>query len=56
MKGRMPADYPQGMMLEMTSTNTGSGEKVMMRVTNIDTNAHVTYAMSDYPKMKMGTE
>ena len=54
MKGRLPADYPQGMMLEMTSTNTGSGEKVAMRVTNIDTNAHVTYAMSDYPKMEMG--
>jgi hypothetical protein len=54
MKGRLPADYPQGMMLEMTSTNNSSGEKVAMRVTNIDTNAHVTYAMAEYPKMEMG--
>ena len=54
MKGRLPEDYPQGLMLEMTSTNNKSGEKVTMRVTNIDTNAHVTYAMSDYPKMDIG--
>lgn len=54
MKGRMPADYPQGMMLEMTSTNANSGEKVTMKVTKIDTNASVTYSMSDYPKMEMG--
>ena len=51
MKGRIPEDYPQGMMLQMTSVNNKSGEKVTMTVTNIDTNAHVTYAMSDYPKM-----
>lgn len=54
MKGRLPADYPQGMMLEMTSVNNNSGERVTMKVTNIDTNAHVTYAMSDYPKMDLG--
>ena len=54
MKGRLPAEYPQGMLLEMTSVNNGTGEKVTMRVTNIDTNAHVTYAMADYPKMELG--
>lgn len=54
MKGRLPAEYPQGMMLEMTSTNKPSGDKVTMRVINIDTNAHVTYAMSEYPKMEIG--
>ena len=53
-KGRLPADYPRGMMLEMTSVDSKSGEKVTMTVTNIDTNAHVTYAMADYPKMEMG--
>lgn len=53
MKGRVPTDYPQGMMLEMTSTNANSGEKVTMKVTKIDTNAKVTYSMSDYPKMEM---
>ena len=51
MKGRLPAEYPQGMLLQMTSMNNKSGEKVTMTVTKIDTNAHVTYAMSDYPKM-----
>jgi hypothetical protein len=42
------------MLLQMTSVNTKSGEKVTMTVTNIDTNAHVTYAMADYPRMDMG--
>ncbi len=54
MQGRLPADYPQGMLLQMVSTNKNSGEKVTMTVTSIDTNAHVTYAMADYPKMDMG--
>ena len=53
MKGRLPADFPQGMLLQMVSTNRSSGEKVTMTVTSIDTNAHVTYAMVDYPKMDM---
>jgi len=47
----VPADYPQGMLLQMTSTNNKTAEKVTMTVTKIDTNAHVTYAMADYPKM-----
>jgi hypothetical protein len=51
MKGRLPEDYPQGMLLQMTSVNNKTAEKVTMTVTNIDTNAHVTYAMADYPKM-----
>jgi hypothetical protein len=55
-KGRMPADMPQGMLLEMTSTNASSGEKVTMRVTDVKTNANVVYAMSDYPKMEMGAK
>jgi hypothetical protein len=54
MQGRLPADYPQGMLLQMVSTNKNSGEKVTMTVTSIDTNAHVTYAMAEYPKMDMG--
>jgi len=54
MQGRLPADYPQGMLLQMVSMNRNSGEKVTMTVTSIDTNAHVTYAMSEYPKMDAG--
>jgi hypothetical protein len=53
MKGRLPDDFPQGMLLQMVSRNKNSGEQVTMTVTNIDTNAHVTYAMADYPKMDM---
>jgi hypothetical protein len=55
-KGRMPADMPTGMLLEMTSTNANSGEKVTMRVTDVKTNANVVYAMSDYPKMDLGAK
>ena len=54
MQGRLPADYPQGMLLQMVSTSKNSGEKVTMTVTSIDTNAHVTYALAEYPKLDMG--
>jgi hypothetical protein len=53
-KGRLPSDMPYGMLLEMTSVNAGTGEKATMRVTEINTSANVTYAMSDYPRMEMG--
>src|ERR1035437_9374241 len=51
MRGRLPADYPQGMLMQVTSVNSKTGEKGSMTVTNIDTNAQVTYAMSDYPRL-----
>lgn len=54
LKGRMPNEMPQGMLLEMASTNAGTGERVSMKVTEINASANVTYAMSDYPKMEMG--
>jgi hypothetical protein len=54
MRGRLPADYPQGMLMQVTSVNNNTGEKGSMTVTNIDTNARVTYAMSDYPKLGAG--
>ena len=54
LRGRLPPDYPTGMLLQMTSVNNKTGEKVSMTVTNIDTNAHTTYAMSDYPPMGAG--
>lgn len=54
LKGRLPADYPVGMLLQMTGVNNKTGEKVSMTVTNIDTNAHATYAMSDYPPIGAG--
>jgi len=39
------------MLLQLVSTNKSSGERVTMTVTSVDTDAHVTYAMADYPKM-----
>jgi Domain of unknown function (DUF4412) len=49
LRGRLPADYPTGMLLAMNGVDNQTGEKVSMTVTNIDTHAHTTYAMSDYP-------
>lgn len=54
MKGKLPADYPQGLMLEMTSVSKNSGEKVVMKVIEINTNARVAYSMSDYPRVEIG--
>lgn len=51
MRGIIPEQYPQGMLMEMTSTNHETGEKTSMKVTKIDENANVSYAMADYPKM-----
>ena len=42
------------MLLELKSTSKKSAEQVTMTVTNIDTNAHVSFSMSDYPKMDAG--
>ena len=54
LKGRMPADYPTGMLLQVVSVNNKTGEKGSMTVTNIDTNAHMTIAMSEYPRLGAG--
>lgn len=51
MKGVIPAQYPQGMLMEMTSTDHETGEKTSMKVTKIVENADVSYTMADYPKM-----
>ena len=51
MRGRIPDDFPQGTLLQLTGVNSKTGETVTMTVTNVDTNASVTYNMSDYPKM-----
>jgi hypothetical protein len=54
MKGRLPDDYPTGMLLQMNSTNKTTNEIVTMTVTNIDTDAHVSFNMADYPKPGAG--
>ena len=54
LKGKVPEDYPSGMMMEMTYKDLDSGETTVMRVTDIDTNANVTKSMSDYPTLSLG--
>jgi hypothetical protein len=54
MKGKVPAEYPNGMLMEMTSEDKNNGDRVVMKVTKIDKNASVSYKMADYPKMGMG--
>lgn len=54
LQGTIPENYPYGMMMEMTTENLQSGEKTMMRVTDITQNAGVDYNMSDYPVLSFG--
>lgn len=54
MRGKIPEDYPYGMMMEMTSEDRQSGDKTVMKVTDINKNARVTYEMADYPTMSLG--
>ena len=54
LKGKIPEDYPYGMMMEMNSEDMQNGDKVTMRVIDIRTGADVSYAMADYPFMSLG--
>ncbi len=54
LKGRVPDEYPYGMMMELTSTNKKSNEKAVMKVTNINERANVRYVMADYPTVSLG--
>lgn len=56
LKGNVPDDYPRGMLMEMVQEDLKSGEKITMRVTDINKNASVTYSMSDYPAMSFGSK
>lgn len=55
-RGKIPEDYPYGMMMEMTSEDLESGDKTVMRVTDINKNAQVTYSMSNYPTMSLAAQ
>ena len=54
LKGKVPQDYPAGMMMEMTHEDLESGEKTVMKVTDINKNANVAYNMKEYPTMSFG--
>lgn len=53
-KGRVPDNYPNGMLMEMMQEDRESGETITMKITDINKNANVTYQMSDYPSMTYG--
>jgi hypothetical protein len=53
LKGNVPENYPAGMLMEMTQEDLKSGEKIVMKVTDINRNASATYTMSDYPAMSL---
>jgi hypothetical protein len=50
----LPDNYPTGMLMEMIQVNKDSGEKMTMKITDINENADVTYTMADYPAMSFG--
>lgn len=56
MKGKIPENYPFGMFMEMTMENKGEGEKTIMRVTEVNKKANVSFAMSDYPNIALGAK
>lgn len=56
MKGKIPENYPQGMIMETTSEDLNSGDKTTMKVTDIKKNARVSYTMADYPAMTAGMD
>lgn len=51
MKGKVPENYPRGMIMEMVAEDLQTGEKTTMKVTGIEKNARVKFAMADYPTM-----
>lgn len=56
LRGRIPDDYPHGMLMEMTTDDPESGERMTMKVTDIQKNARVTIQMSDYPNIGMAMQ
>ena len=45
----LPANYPKGSVMEISSVDASSKEKVLMQVVDINKNASITYNMADYP-------
>lgn len=53
MRGRVPEEYPTGMLLEVNGKDK-DGSRFVMRATDINRNARTTIEMSDYPPVTMG--
>jgi hypothetical protein len=56
LKGKIPEDYPQGMIMEMLNEDLVNGRKTTMKVIDIDKNADVSYSMADYPAMSFAVK
>ena len=54
MRGKLPDDYPIGMLLQVTSTAKEDGSRFVMTATEINRNANMTINMSEYPPVTMG--
>lgn len=53
LRGKIPEEYPEGMIMQMISEDLESGDKMIMNVTDIQNNARVSYAMADYPPINL---
>ncbi len=53
-KGLIPENYPQGMLMAMTTKNLESGEEARMEIVSVKKNLNVSYTMADYPAMTPG--
>lgn len=53
MRGKIPDEYPQGMVMELSYEDLKDGNKTIMKVTDINKNARVLYTMADYPAMSL---
>ena len=56
MRGKIPEDYPHGMVMEMHTKNLKNGEKITMKITRIDKDADISYSMAEYPTMSFGNK
>lgn len=54
LRGKVPEDYPLGMLMELIHEDLTTGEITTMKVTEIDDKASANYSMSDYPAMTLG--
>ncbi|GAA5523264.1 DUF4412 domain-containing protein [Aliifodinibius salicampi] len=55
LKGKIPENYPHGMLMEMNTKDLKSGDITTMKVTDIKKDTRVNYVMSDYPTMSLGS-
>jgi hypothetical protein len=51
--GNLPSGYPQGMLMELNAEDLESGETVVMRTRNIETDANISFRMQDYPMLNL---